>query len=160
MTHIDNKELNLKNLKPVISGFLWGIGFSVAICLIFTAYTLNLSAQIQLKHQQDYNTLMNSNFVSLSELINIQIIKRVVKSNKVIIHSKYSNDVDTALLNSSFKIVFSLFSTNSEFMGNCESSIQSTYTNEEDVFMETICQPFAIEAKYFAHATASLVKRN
>jgi hypothetical protein len=148
----------LKNLKPSLDGLLWGTGCALAFCIVFTTYLLNFSAQLSYNHVKKLNTLVNLEFISLSELIDIDVISSGVKDNHVYIHSRYTSENDITALANSFKLVFSLFSDKGEFMGNCEAPLEATFTDEKHIYMETNCTPFIMSAKHFKTAQLTLVK--
>lgn len=129
-------------LSEMAKGFIWGIGFSIALVCVFIAYTMNLHASAEAKFKDDLSSIYDEKNTALSQGLNVEVIKSEINKHDITIYAKYKNFKTSIASTLKMKIKYTIFDAqkkNEAPIAICEQPILAEKSGADYLYSITSC---------------------
>jgi len=125
-------------MSKILEGFFWGVGFAVSSLCIVLIYTFTIYDDIETAHRKSLQDTLYYELSSFVELMDVQILEIKLVDEQILIASKMKNLGQTPL-DLGYAIRYSLFDADEEFVGNCEGGFPRVNSDEDFLYLTTVC---------------------
>ena len=141
----------------IINGFLIGVGFSTACLAIGVLYSLTLEYRVEGVIKDFKNDVMSTLDTNFVDSMKLEMLDYEVKGDAINIAVKSLN-LNDPVYSAFFTIRLSLFSKDSEFMGNCDNKIPEVNSKEDLIYYSLSCETTFLPVSEFQYATVSVIR--
>lgn len=129
-------------LSDMVKGFMWGIGFSIALFGAATAYIMNIYAAADAKLKDNLSLIYEEKNAKLSSHFKPEVIKSEINKNNVKIYTKYKNFKTSTASVLHMKIKYTIFDAkdkNGAPIAICEQPILAEESGADYLYSITSC---------------------
>lgn len=130
-------------LSDMVKGFMWGIGFSIALLGVLTAYTMNFYASTEAKFKDDLSSIYDEKNTVLSQGLKAEVIKSEISKHDITIYAKYKNFKTSTVSALHMKIKYTIFDAdkkNEAPIAICEQPILAEKSSADYLYSITSCE--------------------
>ena len=130
-------------LSDIAKGFIWGIGFSIALLSVSIAYITNVHASAEAKFKDNISLIYDEKNTALSHGLNVEVIKSEINKHDITIYAKYKNFKISTVSALHMKIKYTIFDAqkkNEAPIAICEQPILAEKSGADYLYSITLCE--------------------
>ncbi|MFC3153327.1 hypothetical protein ACFOEK_19965 [Litoribrevibacter euphylliae] len=140
----------MKNLKGLVLGFVWGVGFSFACLLVLTVYMIHVEPEAKLAAYEELGVFTGSYHQKYYAALDPKLERLEIKDQDVLT-SVSLNPIPINLIEN-IRLSISVFGTEGQFLAVCDEVLGNVVTNNERYYLMNKCPV------YTSDVTAKTVK--
>ncbi len=143
------------NISEILTGFFWGIGFSIAIALCTSAYLISALPKIDEIYKEVISNRLTHSLKQVANDYDINVID-IYKSERLLkVTVSVKNLTNEEVYGKGIRV--KLFSKSNRFIGSCNSARNQLFIKPKGIsYHEVSCQLFPTQITKITTAKASL----